>query len=587
MNRQSARILCGGAVWVLCGLLGLSCAGGTGADAAGAPDQAAGDIAAPDTPGDLPRVDQSPPPDAPAGDTPAEASPPLDGAPGDADAAAPDPPLVVAPAGPMRGVAGTGYRAFLGIPYAAPPVGPLRFAPPEPAAPWSAVRDTTAPGPLCPQPPNPFGVAAPAVSEDCLTLNVYAPDPAPTAAPVMVWIHGGGFVWGAGSEPTYDGRVLASQGVVVVTFNYRLGALGFLAHPALAAENPDRPSSGNYGLLDQQRALAWVQENIAAFGGDPQNVTIFGESAGGASVCLHLVISRGRGLFGRAILQSGICSPATPRAAGEAQGLQLAAALGCDTAADVAGCLRAAPADAVATALPVPPALLFGQGTRFGPVEDGLIIAGNPIVQLFTGQFEKVPVIIGANGDEGRLFILMAGGGLSEADYRAMWDGLMPGKADQILAEYPVPPGGSVDDVAAEALGDGLFVCMAKLGAQVLAGASVPTYVYHFTRPVETAVFPDFGATHTAELKFVFGTEYLGVGLGPADLPLAAAMQGYWTRFARQGDPNSPLGTGVAWPVYSNANGEKAYLRLDSDIAVERDLEAERCAFWSQLYLSL
>src|SRR5690606_22015473 len=248
-----------------------------------------------------------------------------------------------------------------GVPYAAPPLGPLRFAPPAAPEPWTEVRDASQVGSICLQPTG-------AGAEDCLTLNVYRPaqrDPS-AALPVMVWIHGGSFVIGAGSG--YDPRRLVEEnGIVVVTLNYRLGVLGFMAHPALTAESPEG-LSGDYGLMDQQAALRWVRDNIAAFGGDPAQVTIQGQSAGGASVCAQLASPPAAGLFARAVIQSASCASA-PLALAEAQGTALASALGCGDAASVAECLRALPANALAAA---------ATGALFGPIVGGEFLPEAP-----------------------------------------------------------------------------------------------------------------------------------------------------------------------------------------------------------------
>ena len=256
--------------------------------------------------------------------------------------------------GAVHGALTGDVRHFLGLPYAAPPVGDLRFRAPQPAEPWAGVREAIEPGSQCPQTLSPAG---PSNDEDCLFANVWTPTGAHDL-PVMVWIHGGAFLFGSGSDKFYDATLLADRGVVVVTLNYRLGAFGFLAHPALRTDDPAFPTSGNYGLEDQRAALEWVQRNIAAFGGDPTRVTLFGESAGGYSTCVQYLSKRSHGLFEAAISESGLCGATlleVPRATAEAQGVALGTALGCPgTDAAAIACLRGKSVAEVmaATALP-------------------------------------------------------------------------------------------------------------------------------------------------------------------------------------------------------------------------------------------
>src|SRR5579875_794989 len=292
--------------------------------------------------------------------------------------------------GAVRGLANGAVDEFLGIPYAAPPVGALRWRPPQPAASWSGVRDATTFAPHCPQPASPFGEAS--TSEDCLYLNVFTPSQraAGPGYPVMVWIHGGAFVSGESND--YDPTQLVEDGVTVVTFNYRLGALGFLAHPALADANGQ---SGDYGLMDQQAALRWVQRNIASFGGDPRSVTIFGESAGGLSVLAQVASPQARGLFDRAIVESGSynlsqASLASAEAAGEA----FAAKAGC--ASQTAACLRS---------LPVSTILADQDAAGYTPNINTEVLPETLETAFAAGDFNRVPIVNGTNHDEWRLFV--------------------------------------------------------------------------------------------------------------------------------------------------------------------------------------
>jgi para-nitrobenzyl esterase len=466
---------------------------------------------------------------------------------GAAMAGAPSPALVVhTDGGVVRGAALDGGRAFLGIPYAAPPVGSLRWRPPRPAAAWRGIRDATAFAPHCAQSGGPFGVAS--TSEDCLYLNVYTPSSARAGAPfapVMVWIHGGALV--VGESDDYDPAALVAQGVVVVTINYRLGALGFLAHPALTAESPDH-ASGNFGLLDQQAALRWVQRNARAFGGDPGNVTIFGESAGGLSVQSQLASPLAAGLFHRAIVESGayLLSPPT-LASAEAAGSSFASQAGC--ADQTAACLRS---------LPLGTILAHQPGAS--PTVDGHVLTQSLDSAFTSGAFNRVPVIEGSNHDEWRLFVAQAeavsGVPLSAAAYVptvAATLGIPIAAATALTAAYPLGAYPS-PSVALGALGtDAIFACNARRAAGLLA-RYVPTYQYEFNDPdAPQQFFPGVsfptGAYHAAELQYLFS---FNRGTPPqlrADqIELSRTMVRYWTRFARAGNPNSA--PAPAWPRY-------------------------------------
>jgi para-nitrobenzyl esterase len=304
-------------------------------------------------------------------------------------------PVVTVSGGGVRGLAVPGGYVFRGLPYAAPPAGDLRWRSPRPPAGWRGVRDATRFAPSCPQPPNP-ALTGP-TSEDCLYLNVYTPTVRSSdegGLPVLVWIHGGRFTLGAGRD--YDGTKLAAGGLVVVTINFRLGALGFLAHPALASQ-PGGPS-GNYGLMDQQAALRWVQSNIGQFGGDPRNVTIAGQSSGGTSVLAHLVCRGSRGLFHRAIVQSGsFALTQQSLAAAEADGEAFAARASCPD--QTAGCLRRLPVADLVSNFP---------GAAIPGVVDGMVLEEPVGTALAAGRFARVPILNGINHDEQRDFITAA-----------------------------------------------------------------------------------------------------------------------------------------------------------------------------------
>ncbi|HEX5290261.1 MAG TPA: carboxylesterase family protein, partial [Streptosporangiaceae bacterium] len=317
-------------------------------------------------------------------------------------------PVAATAGGAVRGMTVNSTEEFLGLPYAAPPTGALRWQPPAPPAPWSGVREAVTFAPHCPQPPTPFGMAS--KSEDCLYLNVFAPAHATGNLPVMVWIHGGAFLVGESND--YDPAALVRRGVVVVTLNYRLGALGFLADSALASR-PGGPS-GNYGLMDQQAALHWVQRNIRGFGGNPRDVTIFGQSTGGQSVLAQMASPGARGLFTQAIVESGTDElTQAPLATAEAAGAAFAAKVGCaaGTPASTAACLRS-----------LPVSIIVGNEDSFGyePDVDGAVLPRSVKTALASGQFNRVPVITGTNHDEYRLFVGYYGTPVTAANYQAM-----------------------------------------------------------------------------------------------------------------------------------------------------------------------
>jgi para-nitrobenzyl esterase len=484
---------------------------------------------------------------------------------GTASAAPHHAPVVATTNGLVRGVAtGAGYQ-FLGIPYAAPPVGALRWQPTRQAAHWPGVRDATRFAPTCPQTPGPFDPGS--TTEDCLYLNVYAPKGRAQARPVMVWIHGGNLVNGAGSG--YDPTDLTRNGVVVVTINYRLGALGFLAHPAFAGA-PGGPT-GDYGLMDQQAALTWVSRNIGRFSGDPRNVTIFGESAGGLSVLSHLTSPRSRGLFDRAIVQSGTyalnqASLTDAQTAGQA----FATKVGC--ANQSAACLRGLSVDAV----------LANQNDGYQPNLDGRVLTQSIGPALKTGQFNRVPVISGTNGDEWRLFVALselAGQPVTADNYVATIAGTLgvPTEAATAIAAvypltaYPSPP------VAMGAIGtDAIFACNALTVNNALS-QWVPTYGYEFNDENAPSLIPPtsfpHGAAHAYELPYLF-TLPADLTLSPAQKTLATRMQRLWTGFAASGKAN--------WPRYSPETQKLLSLVPPKPTLETNFAAAHKCAFWSQ-----
>ena len=451
--------------------------------------------------------------------------------------------------GDVAGVTSGAVESFKGIPFAAPPVGDLRWKPPGPAPIWKGVRSAEAFGPVCMQgrrgPPGPM-------SEDCLTLNVWRPAGATPKdkLPVMVWIYGGAFIYGAGSFPFYDGASFARDGVVLVTFNYRLGRFGFFAHPALDA---GKGAVANYGLMDQIAALRWVKTNIAAFGGDPKNVTVFGESAGAISVNYLMVSPAAKGLFAKAIAESGF-GRSTPRAlkgdarSAEAIGQAFAEAHGVkgDDAA-AAAALRALPADV----LNAPYSGLSDPGIA-GPVMDGQILDSGIAEAFAKGDEAHVPYLEGGNSYEASLFPQVA----------QFPDPVIARAGDPaaVKAAYGDQPPA---EVARELTTDTMITEPDRFLARQMARQGLPAFVYHFSYVPAAARAATFGAAHGSEITYVFQTlPKQALSYGGRDIPAATpddqkvsdAMHAYWVAFAKTGDPDSA--GGPVWPRYTEAGDE-------------------------------
>ncbi|SEG96175.1 para-nitrobenzyl esterase [Nonomuraea solani] len=508
--------------------------------------------------------------------------------------AASDPAVVRTEAGQVRGTLKADHRLFQGIPYAAPPVGALRWGSPRPAAPWTGVREATRPGPSCPQDQDFIG-DKPSVIEDCLYLNVTTPRHITGRLPVMVWIHGGGFLGGSGA--IYGAQRLATQGeVIVVTFNYRLGALGFLAHPALNG-GAARHGSGNFGIEDQQAVLRWVRANAAGFGGDPNNITIFGESAGGMSSCAHLTAPSSRGLFDRVIMMSGPCTLRWPWAAGPAgpqaetwrpkpraqaqrQAIEIATAAGCGDPRTAAACLRAKPVPALLKA--VGP---HGLAPAYG---GGGVLPDDPVRRLKSGQFARVPVMHGITRDEHVTFQVgfdAEAGPLTAKDYPAVLGtflGLNEKQTAKVIRRYPLSDyRGSTSWAMAGTLTDWAWACPAAETNDLLS-RHVPTYAYEFAdrgapwfKEAPPQDYPT-GAYHAGELQYLFSGAYAGHALSPEQRQLSDQMIGYWTRFAHSGDPG--------WAKYRPADGQVLALAPGQEGIKNTDLAREhRCDFWKSV----
>jgi para-nitrobenzyl esterase len=499
-------------------------------------------------------------------------------------------PLVFTFSGLVRGsVSSAGIREFLGIPYAAAPIGNLRWHPPVSHAPWFAPLEATKFANHCPQPASPFGQAS--VTEDCLFLNIYTPDSAVFSGPrpVMFWIHGGALVFGESDD--YDPTALVKDGVIVVTINYRLGALGFLAHPAFADEKTDPASDGNfatgsagdYGLMDQQLALRWVRDNILFFGGDPLNVTIFGESAGGLSVFSQLASPPSQHLFHKALIESGAYALSTQTlATAEAAGTTFATAAGCNS--QTAACLRA---------LPVTTILANENPAGYTPNIDGGFFPLSLNTALATGQFHHVPVIQGSNHDEWRLFTAIDFDFVSgpipnnQAAYEAALATLVGPAAPLVAAQYPLASFPSADLAFATAGTDVVFACPA-LGADLSMSQYVPLSTYEFNDEnapqdfLPPASFP-YAAAHASEIQYIFNLPVTvpRPPLNPQQLQLSSTMQHYWTNFAKFGTPNSP-GAPFWAPYYPSASDFQSLIP-PTPVQETNFATAHNCAFWAAL----
>ncbi|MFE0632230.1 carboxylesterase/lipase family protein [Streptomyces sp. NPDC058864] len=501
--------------------------------------------------------------------------------------------------GLVRGVAHGSYSTFEGVPYAAPPTGPLRWRAPVPAAPWRGVRDATRPAPRCVQMPAP-GAGATLGTEDCLYLNVTMPtrNPAGQKRPVLVWLHGGAFLGGSGGD--YGTEQLAVRGdTVVVTVNYRLGIFGYFGHPGLGSAPP-------FGLADQQAALRWVRANAERFGGDPGRVTLFGQSAGALGICAHLTSPTAAGLFQRAVLQSGSCfmsfppgalGPGTPayepfaaQRDVQAAGAEAARQLGCTTGGGdaVLACLRGRSTDRLATAQ------LMQSFNR--PAFGNALLPVAPDRALASGRFHRVPVVQGTNHDEMRMFVglsLAAFPITTEDDYRTRLVEAFGPAAPAVEARYPAAQHPTPARAWATVLTDRSLTCTTLAAGRAIAAHApgLPLYGYEFSDPDSPVLaglpanpgFP-YGAAHGFEMPYLFSSVPTERPLTDEQRALSDRMVGYWTDFAHTGDPNSPgaplwpvlrPSSPVARSVQSLAPGPGGIHPVDA-------YAAHHCAFWDR-----
>ena len=512
------------------------------------------------------------------------------------------PLLIKTPGGLVQGKSqeapGGPARAFLGIPYAAPPVGPLRWKPPVPAQAWKATLQATSFGSRCMQQPlyDDMYFRDPGTSEDCLTLNIWTPASVKPGAklPVMVWIYGGGFITGSTSEWRQDGAHLATKGVIVVSFNYRMGIFGFFTHPELAAENPAH-ATGNYGLMDAVAALNWVKGNISAFGGNPSNVTVFGESAGSSAVSALMASPQAHGLFAHAIGESGAAFQRVPShvesaADREAKDAEFART---ELHADTLAALRALPADELLAAGGKP-------GAHFGLDVDGAFLPESPEAIFAAGKQNDVPLLAGWNHDEGgsgkaATTVTPTGGSSAAASADAPSDLArlketaqkdFGDRADEFLKAFPA----ATDAEALARLQEyatARFIAFSTwkwMEAQTATGKSpVYRYRYDLVPPPDPARPGRYGAFHSDEIEYVFGVidSRKGIAWRPEDYAMSEQLMTYWTNFARTGDPNGDgkQATLPKWPAYSPASSARVMYLNQPTSTTEKDPQRDEFLF--------
>lgn len=495
--------------------------------------------------------------------------------------AQPAPPHVrVAQGELVGGVTPMGPYVFQGIPYAAPPIGPLRWHDPQTAASWRGVRDATKFGPACMQPPSLFHIPPSSMSEDCLYLNIWTSNLHPAEpAPVLVFFYGGSFTIGAGSQPTYDGTNLSMRGAVIVTINYRLGVFGFFAHPDLSTASSHR-ASGNYGLLDQIAALHWVRQNISAFGGDPRNVTVFGESAGATSIGFLMVSPLAKGLFDKAILESpGILFVATPELRKDYAGLTSMESIGLAITPRITDLDALGSADLMTRADETARKVLGPGGgghprlranttlndasaaSPWAPIVDGYVVPDQPAKLYAEGQYLHIPTLAGTNANEGYLFLTHYHPD-SAAGFTAWVEQTFSPCAKTVLAYY-APQGSDLHADADHLLTDALFLHSAFLFARDTHG-----FLYRFSHVSPFGATSGLGAFHGSELQYIFGhTHNPDANFQPIDHRISDQMITMWLHFARTGDPN--LMNSSQW-TRIGSNGEANYMDF-GDTPVVKD----------------
>ena len=489
-------------------------------------------------------------------------------------------PVVSTDNGRIRGQADALVTSFKGIPFAAPPVGNLRWKAPAPAADWRGVRDATKFGGSCTQGSGwDPGYEKVTLNEDCLYLNVYVPSNSKAKKlPVFVWNHGGGNTGGAGKDTNPDKFVTRSD-VIFVTINYRLGAMGWLDTSALEKTNPDG-ATGNFGILDQQAALKWVQKNIRAFGGDRDNVTLAGQSAGASNTCAQLASPAAKGLLDRAVMQSGGCSSRTPEAA-RTSGDQFAAELGCASAATQVNCLRSkSPAEVLAAQIK------FRQS---GPVRGSAVLPIDPLALLKAGKLTKLPVIVGGVSDESQQSVFGSydylGNPITEAKLSSLISSTYPSGAAAVKAAYPASSYKSPTVAWGDVLSD-QRAC-ADLTLKERMASNTRTYAYEFAEqdgPAFTSIWRlntdyPFGATHVNDLGYLW--DYLGTALpfSTDQVALSNQMISYWSSFADDGRPNVKYAP--TWPQYTSQGKLLQFKAPSAKVVARADIStAHNCALW-------
>lgn len=471
--------------------------------------------------------------------------------------------------GVISGSTVNGVRIFKGIPFAAPPVGDLRWKPPHPAEPWDGVRAADAFGAQCPQLPypqdSPYYSPPRDEAEDCLYLNVWTAASAGDRLPVMVWIHGGGLTRGTGATPTYDGAALARKGVVVVTINYRLGALGYLAHPELTAESLQH-SSGNYGTLDQIAALKWVQRNIAAFGGDPLRVTIFGESAGSTSVNVLMATPLAKGLFHRAIGESGArFGRVVTHAEAEQAGVALAKAAG----ADSLKALRAMPAAKIVAIAPF----------RAEYNVDGWVLPEEVRAIFESNRHNRVPVIVGSNADEMTTLASPASVPKTLEEFRKRATAQYGDSMKEFEALYPAATDAAVRDAWLASLRDAGMTLQMRTWARRVTAAGGRAYLYWFSHVAPNPNRSALGAYHASEIAYVFNNLIRNWSYTATDRQVADRLSSYWTNFAASADPNR-----AGLPPWAPYDAEKEpYMDLGDSFVLRNHLRQPYVDFFERM----